>query len=213
VSAFFKRLAARDRTPLNVAWIFATAIYFLSLMLASLAMDRPRLVAWTHNGHLVVHFHDTAASQEAKIWLVALIPSAIIVGIGVGAVFIRRGVYLVCAAMFIISALLPHKLSVWMRHHELRYPRGQDLHPDAWSTNLLDRGEWEQSARETILSLRNWMMGLAILFALGFALADYLRYRRGNRPTPYLGPSISATAPGLSPPSAGGGPPQPNELL
>ena len=59
------------------------------------------------------------------------------------------------------------------------------------------------------LSLRNWMMGLAVLFAAGFALADYLRYRRGNRPAPYLGPSVSATAPGLAPPSAGGGPPRP----
>jgi len=213
VSAFFQRLAARDRTPLNVAWILATALYFLSLMLASLAIDRPRLVAWTHNGHLIVHFHSTAASQEAKIWLVALIPSAIVVGIGVGAVFIRRGVYLVCASMFIISALLPHRLDTWVRHHTLRYPRGQDLHPDAWSTNLLDRGEWEQSARETILSLRNWMMGLAVLFALGFALADYLRYRRGNRAPPSLGPSVSATSPGLSPPSAGGGPPEPQQLL
>ena len=213
MSAFFKRLAQRDRTPLNVASILATALYFLSLMLASLAMDRPRLVAWTHNGHLIVHFHSTAASQEAKIWLVALIPSAIVVGIGVAAVFIRQGVYLVCASMFIISALLPHRLDIWVRHHTLRYPRGEDLHPDAWATNLLDRGEWEHSARETILSLRNWMMGLALLFALGFALADYLRYRRGNRAPPYLGPSISATAPGLAPPSAGGGPPQPHELL
>jgi hypothetical protein len=213
VNAFIKRLTARDRTPLSVAWILGTALYFLSLMLASLALDRPRLVAWTHNGHLVVHFHDTAASQEAKIWAVALIPSAIVVGIGVAAVFIRYGVYVVCASMFIISALLPHKLDTWQRHHTLRYPRGQDLVPDTWATNLLSRGEWEQSARETILSLRNWMMGLAILFALGFALADYLRYRRGNRAPPYLGPSVPATTAGLSPPSAGGGPPQPQELL
>jgi hypothetical protein len=213
VKGFLTRLAMRDRTPLNVAWILGTALYFLSLMLASLALDRPRLVAWTHNGKLIVHFHDTAAPQEAKIWLVALIPSAIVVGIGVAAIFIRYGVYLVCAAMFVISALLPHKLDTWQRHHILRYPRGQDLLPDAWSTNLLNRGEWEQSARETILSLRNWMMGLALLFALGFALADYLRYRRGNREAPYLGPSVPATTPGLAPPSAGGGPPQPQQLL
>ena len=83
-------------------------------MLASLAIDRPRVVAWTHHGHLIVHFHPTAASQEAKIWLVALIPSAIVVGIGVAAVFIRRGVYLVCASMFIISAVLPHRLDTWV---------------------------------------------------------------------------------------------------
>ena len=213
MNAFLKSLQARDRTALSVAWILATALYFLSLMLASLAIDRPRVVAWTHHGHLIVHYHPTAASQEAKIWLVALIPSAIVVGIGVGAVFIRRGVYLVCASMFIISAVLPHRLDTWVRHHTLRYPNGQDLHPDAWATNLLDRGEWEQSARETVLSLRNWMMGLALLFAAGFALADYLRYRRGNRPMPYLGPSVSATAPGLAPSSAGGGPPRPQELL
>jgi hypothetical protein len=28
---------------LSVAWILATALYFLSLMLASLAIDRPRV--------------------------------------------------------------------------------------------------------------------------------------------------------------------------
>ena len=32
------------------------------------------------------------------------------------------------------------------------------------------------------------MIGLAILFALGFALADELRRRRGNREPPALGP-------------------------
>ena len=38
------------------------------------------------------------------------------------------------------------------------------------------------------------MIGLAILFALGFALADVMRRRRGNREAPALGP-----------PAAGGG--------
>ena len=50
MSGFFKRLAARKRTPLIVACILATPLYFLSLMLASLALDRPRIVAWMHGG-------------------------------------------------------------------------------------------------------------------------------------------------------------------
>jgi energy-converting hydrogenase Eha subunit A len=192
VSTFLKRLAARKRTPLIVACILATPLYFLSLMLASLALDRPRIVAWMHGGQLVEHFHPTAGGIEAKIWTSALIPSGILIAIGVAAVFIRFGTYIVCAAMLVISGALPHKLSTWQRHHVGRYPRGEDLIPDKWSTNLLDRGEWEHSAHETIVSLREWMIGLAILFALGFALADELRRRRGNREVPAMLPPAVA---------------------
>jgi hypothetical protein len=168
-------------------------------MLASIALDRPRIVAWTHNGKLVEHFHPTNTGLEAKIWAVALVPSALLIAIGIAAVFIRFGTYIVCACMFVISAVLPHKLDTWQRHHILRYPRGEDLIRDKWSTNLLDRGEWEHSARETIVSLQKWMIGLAILFALGFALADELRRRRGNREPPALSPdAIPGTAALLS---------------
>jgi hypothetical protein len=193
VRPFLVKLAARKRTPLNVAFILAAPLYFLSLMLASMAIDRPHIIAWAHKGTLVQHFHDTAAGVEAKIWLAALIPSGLLIAVGIAAVFIRYGTYIVCAAMLVISGALPHKLDTWQRHHVARYPRGQDLKPDAWSTNLLDKGEWEQGARETILSLREWMIGLAILFALVFAIADELRRRRGNREAPALLPPALPT--------------------
>jgi hypothetical protein len=193
VNAFLKKLAARKRTPLTVSCILAAPLYFLSLMLASLAIDRPRIVAWTHHGQLVEHFHPTAAGVEAKIWLVALIPSALLIAIGMVSVFIRFGTYLVCLAMLVISGLLPHKLDTWQRHHTLRYPRGQDLIRDTFPTNLLNQGEWEHSARDVILSLREWMIGLAILFILGFALTDELRRRRGNREAPALIPAVATT--------------------
>ena len=144
---FLVKLAARKRTPLNVAFILAAPLYFLSLMLASMAIDRPHIIAWSHKGTLVQHFHDTAAGLEAKIWLAALIPSGLLIAVGIAAVFIRYGTYIVCAAMLVISGALPHKLDTWQRHHIARYPRGQDLKPDGWSTNLLDKGEWEQGAR------------------------------------------------------------------
>jgi hypothetical protein len=188
VNAFFKRVMARQRTPLIVSCILAAPLYFLSLMLASMALDRPDIIAWTHAGQHIERFHETTASLEAKIWAVALIPSGLLIAIGLAAVFIRFGTYIVCAAMLVISGVLPHKLDTWERHHITRYPRGEDLIRDKWSTNLLDRGEWEHSARETIISLREWMIGLAILFALGFALADELRRRRGNRAAPLLIP-------------------------
>ena len=41
------------------------------------------------------------------------------------------------------------------------------------------------------------MIGLAILFALGFALADELRRRRGNREPPALSPDAIAGTPSL----------------
>jgi hypothetical protein len=196
VRPFLVKLAARKRTPLNVAFILAAPLYFLSLMLASMAIDRPHIIAWSHKGTLVQHFHDTAAGLEAKIWLAALIPSGLLIAVGIAAVFIRYGTYIVCAAMLVISGALPHKLDTWQRHHIARYPRGQDLKPDGWSTNLLDKGEWEQGARETILSLREWMIGLAILFALAFAIADELRRRRGNREAPALLPPAPPTSDG-----------------
>jgi hypothetical protein len=193
VNAFLKRLAARKRTPLTVSCILAAPLYFLSLMLASMAMDRPDIISWTHNGTLVEHFHSTTASLEAKIWLAALVPSALLIAIGIAAVFIRFGTYVVCAAMLVISAVLPHKLDTWQKHHTARYPRGEDLIRDNWSNNLLNRGEWEHSAHETIVSLQKWMIGLAILFALGFALAGELRRRRGNREPPALIPAVAGT--------------------
>jgi hypothetical protein len=187
VNAFLKRLMARKRTPLTVSCILAAPLYFLSLMLASLAIDRPDAISWTHNGKLVTHYHPTSAGVEAKIWLVALIPSGLLIAVGVAAVFVRYGTYIVCAAMLLISAPLPHRLDTWQKHHAARYPPGQDLIRDNLSNNLLNRGEWEVSAHDTILSLQKWMIGLAILFAVGFALADTLRRRRGNREAPALG--------------------------
>jgi hypothetical protein len=209
VSAFLKRLAKRKRTPLTVSCILAAPLYFLSLMLASMAMDRPHLITWTSHGKLVQKFHETAPGLEAKIWAVALIPSGLLIAVGLAAVFIRHGTYIVCAAMLVISGVLPHRLDTWQRHHAIRYPPGQDLVNDKLSNNLLNRGEWEQSARETILSLRKWMIGLAILFAVGFALSDELRRRRGNRAAPALGPTgpgagaLSSLGPpaGLVPPA------------
>jgi hypothetical protein len=212
VNAFLRRLAKRERTPIVVACILAAPLYFLSLMLASMALDRPDVVSWTHAGAQINRFHATAAGLEAKIWLAALVPSALLIAVGIAAVFIRYGTYLVCLAMLVISALLPHKLDTWQRHHVARYPRGEDLIRDNWATNLLDRGEWEHSARETIISLREWMIGLAIIFALGFAIRDELRRRRGNREAPALGPPAAGAISALGPPAtvvppAGGAPP------
>ena len=181
MNALLKSLAARRRTPLTVSCILAAPLYFLSLLLASMAIDRPHVVTWAHHGKQIQTFHPTATGLEAKIWLVALIPSGLLIAIGIAAVFVRYGTYLVCTAMFLISALLPHKLDTWQRHHAARFPRGQDLVADSKSINNLNKGEWETSAHDTILSLRSWMIGLAILFAVGFALADQLRRRRGNR--------------------------------
>src|SRR6185312_13513238 len=79
VNAFFKRLMARKRTPLTVSCILAAPLYFLSLMLVSLAIDRPTTVSWTHNGKLITHYHPTSTGLEAKIWAVALIPSALLI--------------------------------------------------------------------------------------------------------------------------------------
>ena len=194
VNAFLKRLMARKRTPAH-GLVHPRRAALLPLADAGLAGDRPadhhQLDARREADH---DLPPDEHGLEAKIWAVALIPSALLIAVGVAAVFIRYGTYIVCAAMLVISALLPHRLDTWQAHHTTRYPPGQDLIPDSSPNNLLSQGEWEQSARETVISLQKWMIGLAILFALGFALADELRRRRGNRAAPALGlPAVAGT--------------------
>ena len=186
---------ARKRTPLTVSCILAAPLYFLSLMLVSLAIDRPTTVSWTPRDR---EAHHDLPPDELGARGEDLAGRADPLGHRDRG---RRrgrlhplGTYVVCAAMLLVSAALPHKLDTWQKHHTMRYPPGRGLIPDSSPNNLLSQGEWEQSARETILSLQKWMIGLAILFALGFALADELRRRRGNRAAPALGlPAVAGT--------------------
>jgi hypothetical protein len=97
---------------------------------------------------------------------------------------------------------------VWERHHTARYPVGVDLVPPVnAASDKYDRGQWEQMARETALSLQHWTIGLALASALVMA-ALYVRRRFFSRRPIGAEPPLEgihapdATLPGLGDPGA-----------
>ena len=170
-------LGTHGRAPLAVAGFLAFPLFFASLMASSLKFDRPsvtRLVSAA--GKVTVKYGQTPSSVEAKIWVAALIPPAILLVIGlVAMLWHRTGIYIVCGASVLLAYLVTIRLDVWAKAHALRFPTGFDLVPDSDPSNLLLRGEWEGNARETAISLGHWTMGIAVGIA---AITGTLALRR-----------------------------------
>src|SRR5581483_4820005 len=156
-------------------------VFFASLMAASLAIEKPRTVAWMHDGKLVQRFHDPTAAIEAKIWLLALVPPLLLVAVGLLASHLRRvGLYVVCVAAVVDALGLLVRLGRWEKHHTSRYPFGEDLYPDSSTSSLTSRGQWEHNAAATVHSLVDYTIGLA-LAAVAITLYLGWRRRRGIR--------------------------------
>ena len=63
------RLLPKTKAPVGLAAFLALPIFFASLMAASLAVEKPRVVQWSRpGGHLAQIFHPSTASNEAEIW-------------------------------------------------------------------------------------------------------------------------------------------------
>ncbi len=194
----------RNRAPLAVAALLSFPLFFAALMAASLDVEKPALSqTTTAAGKVVTHYHNAAAGTEAKIWGLALVVPAILLAIGLAAMFWRRGgTYVVAAAAVALAVVLPDRLDVWARRHTTRFPLGVDLVPDSDPSDLSSRGEWEHNARETAFSLAHWTIGLAVAaVAVATALA-LLRRRRGARPPL---PPVEALTTGGAPQVAAGG--------
>jgi hypothetical protein len=178
------RRLLRDRSlaPLALAGLLSITLFFASLMVSSLAVDRPRVLERMRQGKVVLHYEQSSNATEAKIWLLALVPVAILLLVGLAATLWRRGgSYVVSGAAIALSLLLPHDLNSWAARHTRRFPLGVDLIRDADTSNLSSRGEWEAAARETVLSLTHWTIGIA-LAAAGVVAALSVRRRLGPRP-------------------------------
>jgi hypothetical protein len=180
------------RAPLVIAVVLAAPLFFAALMASSLAVEKPHVDAqwlnhayWAHKGgklhgrvFLDQVLSSPSTSNEILIWLCALIPPAILVAIGAGAAFLRRGgVYLSCAAGAALALLLRLPLGTWARHHTARFPFGVDNIPDGSSSNQLDRGEWEHLARETVISIGNVTILFAAVIAALYAIGHWRRAR------------------------------------
>ena len=111
--SLWERLRSIHKGPLAVAALLGAPLFFCSLMAASLAIDRPRIVTWTWNGKTNVRFHNTAASVEARIWLWSLVPLAILLGIGLLASLWRFGGFVSCGAAIARSLAVTHRVNEW----------------------------------------------------------------------------------------------------
>jgi hypothetical protein len=177
----WERLRSIRKGPLAVAGLLGAPLFFCSLMATSLAIARPRIVSWTHDGKLISRFHAPATSVEARIWLWALVPLAILLGVGLLASLWRFGGFVSCAAGIVLALAVTHRVNEWARHHTARWPRGIDNIPDKWSSDQVPRGAWEKDAAQTAFSLSHWTIGLAIAIVLVYLLTLYRRMRARTR--------------------------------
>ena len=161
------RLHVVGKAPLAVAALVATPLFFCALMAASLAVERPRVLAIVvHSGKRVYKFGEPTTWSEAEIWLLALAVAAIALLVGLVAMFVLRGTLLVSLAGVLLPLAVTHRIDEWTAHHTTRFPYGVDLINDSSTSNLLLQGEWEDSARVTALQLSWVALGIAGTAAL-----------------------------------------------
>jgi len=190
-----------SKAPLAIAAFIAIPLFFSSLMAATLALEKPRVVQWTSGGKLLTTWHDPAAANVAKVWLWALVPPLLLIVVGWVATRLPQGFYVSCVAAIVIAMATVHKTAIWEKHHTERFPNGVDLIPASnVQSNTYDPGQWEKTARETSLSLEHWTIGLAILcIAVAAGLRLRQHYLRGRVP-PRFAPIESVHGVDVTPP-------------
>jgi hypothetical protein len=181
------------RAPIAVAGLLAVPIFFAALLAASLAYDRPHVVRGRES--------PPTTATEAAVWGLALVAPAILVVVGLAALPFRRvGVYVSVAAAIVLCVLLPLRLDAWIARHGRRFPLGMDYLKDNDPANTSSRGEWEHAAKETVLSLTHWTIGLAVGAAVVAALVHLRRKPRAPVPPP---PEVVGAPSTSLPPVAG----------
>jgi hypothetical protein len=166
-----------SKAPLALGGFLAIPVFFASLMAASLAIEKPRVVEWTRGTGIARVYHQPTGSNEAKIWLLALVPPLLLVLISWGSAHFPFAFYITSAAACIVALALTIRLDRWQLHHTLRFPNGADLISDQTTSSSLQRGEWEHDAAQTVWSLVHYTIGLSIA-AAGIALLLTVRRRR-----------------------------------
>ncbi|MHB8469158.1 MAG: hypothetical protein ACYDCH_05315 [Gaiellaceae bacterium] len=167
-----RRPRIASKAALGLAGLLSLPLYLASLMAASLALDKPRLVG--------VKEFPSSSSTEAKIWAVALIAPAIVLVAGLLTLPLRRaGLYVTALVGIAVCLVLPHLSHGWIDRHVRRFPLGLDFVKDSSPSNLSTKGEWEKAAQETVASITHWTLALAIgAIVIGVLLE--VRRRRGS---------------------------------
>ena len=154
--------ATQGRGPWAIASFIAIPLFFCSLMASTLAQEKPYVIQWKGAHRLITMWHEPTSATEARVWLWALLPPAVLSFVGWLCMRIPLGWYVACVAAIVETFGVIHKLDTWTRHHTQRFKIGVDLIPSSNpSSNQYNAGEWEKQARETALSLSHWTIGLA----------------------------------------------------
>jgi hypothetical protein len=176
-----RRLIPQSKAALALAGFLALPVFFASLMAASLAIEKARVVEWRTPHGIARIWHDPTGSTEARIWLLALVPPLLLMLVAWIASHFPYALYVTCAAACVDALLLTVRLNRWELHHTARFAYGEDLLADQTTSSSLQRGEWEHDAAETVRSLVHYTIGLALAAAL---IATYLVVRRRRAPAP-----------------------------
>jgi hypothetical protein len=216
------RVFTRNKLPFMLAILYGVPLLMISILCASLALDRPQIAIWRttvkypgvtiikkaaeQGVYIATQYTNTSNATEWRIWGWAIVPPLILLGLGILASFVRYGGYIVTLAAVAITIGVTHRLDTWVKHHTERYPFGYDNIPDNTNKPGLqsnyDTGQWERSARHTVLSIRQWLIVGACAALLLMVLAE-VRRRRGRQweDTQPAGERIETIAP------IGGAPP------
>lgn len=206
----------RNRLPFLLSILYGVPLLMISILCASLALDRPQVAIWrTHlkypgvtlirkaaeqGFYIATQYSNTSNATEWRIWGWAIVPPLILVAVGVLCSFVRFGGYAVSVAAIAITIAVTHRLSTWIAHHTLRYPYGYDNIPDKTNKpglqSTYDTGQWEHSARTTIVSIRQWLI-IGASAALLLMVLSEVRRRRSSQGQDTLPPSepVDALAP------------------
>ena len=190
-------LRTASRAPLAVAGIVAMPLFFVSLMAMSLAIEKPSV---RHTGTLhKATLGDPAGSTEAKIWLLAVLPSLALVLLGLASMLLKRtGVVVTALGAIALTVALLVPLGGWANGHTARYPVGADLILPNTTGDIYLRGEWEANAKRTAEQLGIATMSLAGAAIVIVLLLEFRRRRGLERPLPPPPPltAMSGVPPG-----------------
>jgi hypothetical protein len=178
-----RRFRGTSKAPFAVAGVLALPLFFVALMAFTLKVDKPSHHV-TKRGAVVLG--DPTRGTVATIYLLAFAAAAALLLVGVLARLLRSrlAVIVPAATAVVLTVLLFLPLNTWAAAHTRRYPLGVDNIPDGTpahpvSTNLVNRGFWEQTAKTTAHQIGFVTIGLA-LAAIVICVLLEVRRRRGR---------------------------------
>lgn len=194
-----------SKAPFAVAGILALPLFFVALMAFTLKVDKP---SHTVSAKGTVVLGDPTKATLGTIYLFAFATAAAVVLVGFLARLLRSRLAVIAPAVvaIVLSILLQLPLNTWAAGHTKRYPLGTDNIRDPTATkpspsNLLNRGEWEETAKTTAHQIGWVTIGIG-LAAIVVTIGLEIRRRRG-REGPYVEPPPLELGTGGAPPMTG----------